>query len=148
MAGLGLLPGRTVFSPTKTTTQSEGFISQLSGCYEPLSGIQVKGYEIHMGETVVEGGSPLSNITVGGTSKSDGCVLDNVAGTYLHGIFDSPELANQLIAMLMERKGLDHSDIKAFDIKEYKNRQYDILADAVKEALNMDEIYAITGLGR
>lgn len=51
--GLGLLPIRTIFGREKITRQSSARILDLPGIWEPMSGLTVQGYEIHMGESCV-----------------------------------------------------------------------------------------------
>ena len=139
--GLRLLKINTVFSKDKTTTQYSGAINELSGFYEKLSGISVEGYEIHMGQSHIIEGSPM---TTG--NKTEGCVSGNVAGSYVHGFFDNSEVANAIIETLAERKGVSLSELKKFDMKKHKEDQYDILADCVRKSLDMDKIYEIAGL--
>lgn len=139
--GLKLLKINTVFSEDKTTTQKSGVINKLNGFYEKLSGIPVEGYEIHMGQSEIIEGTPM---TIG--KHINGCVNDNVAGSYIHGFFDNSRSANAIIGILAKRKGISLSEPNNFDIKEYKEKQYDILADCVRKSLDMDRIYEIAGL--
>ena len=44
---------------------------------------------------------------------------------------------------LFRDKGLDSSGVQAFDIAAYKEEQYDKLAAALREALDMELIYRI-----
>lgn len=43
-------------------------------------------------------------------------------------------------------KDMNISEFKEFDMKKYKEEQYDILAEAVRQALDMDKIYEILGI--
>ena len=57
----------------------------------PLSGAEVEGYEIHMGESILkEKAGTVTRITdsVSGEKKEEGAFSGNVCGTYIHGIFD------------------------------------------------------------
>ena len=72
-----------------------------------------------------------------------GCCQGNVFGTYLHGVFDHPQMAQQLINALCERKGIDPAQISAVDFAQYKETQYDLLAQGVRESLDMEKIYRI-----
>ena len=49
----------------------------------------------------------------------------------------------EAVAKVYEAKGLDSSEVKAFDMDEYKEKQYDILADGLRKALDMELIYRI-----
>ena len=68
---MGLLPVHTAFAREKTRPRTEGICSILSGEFSDLSQKKVKGYEIHMGESVREEGAEPFLILQG---KEDGCV--------------------------------------------------------------------------
>jgi adenosylcobyric acid synthase len=125
MAGMGLLPHSTEFAEEKVTRESTGKLSDVTGIFEKLSGQEYQGYEIHMGISGYD-----ANIINEG----------NVYGTYIHGIFDKEGVAGAIIEALLKAKGLDFSNIKAFDIDEYKQGQYDILAEGLRESLDMELI--------
>jgi len=134
MSGLGLLPHHTVFEDEKVTTESEGILSDVGGIFQELSGQSFKGYEIHMG-----------------VSETDKNIISegNVYGTYIHGIFDKEEIAKTVVKALLKEKGLDYKDVKAFDLDEYKQKQYDLLADGLRKSLDMNLVYDIIfGKGR
>ena len=44
---------------------------------------------------------------------------------------------------LLAAKGLDASDVQAFDLDEYKQQQYDKLADVIRTSMDMDLVYRI-----
>ena len=71
----------------------------------------------------------------------------NVYGSYVHGIFDTKECASALAGALFEAKGLDAADVQAVDMKAYKEEQYDKLAQAMRENMDMDLIYRIIEQG-
>ena len=141
ICGMGLLPSRTVFSEGKHTTRSTGTIGQLDGMFAPLSGIEVEGYEIHMGASEVVGGNAFC--TLAKSATTDGCQVGNVCGTYLHGIFDRQECAQALVGALCRAKGIDAASLAAVDMRAYKEEQYDKLADAVRGGLDMELVYRI-----
>ncbi len=142
--GLGLLKMDTTFYREKTTVQTKGIINETEGIFSPLSGIEVTGYEIHMGDTAVREGKSL--LTAQG--KQDGCVFNNVAGSYIHGIFDNLNAADTIVQILADRKGIDLTNKKQLDMKTYKEMQYDILADCVRKSLDMGKIYKIVGISK
>ena len=144
LRGMGLLPIDTVFRPEKTTVQSSGTLGTLSGVFAPLSGLAVTGYEIHMGETARAADTkPLVTLSRAGQAPvEDGCQAENACGTYLHGVFDAPGVAQALAQALASCKGVALAD-SAYDDAAYKQAQYDLLADAVRQALDMDLIYRI-----
>ena len=96
LRGLGLLPTRTVFTAEKRRAQVTATAAA------PFAGAALTGYEIHTGRTAVNG-APFCRYADG---TPEGCVQNAVFGTYLHGLFDSGELTEQLAAYLCRRKGI------------------------------------------
>jgi len=142
--GVGLLPIRTVFEPEKHQVRSHGRIAPVEGPLAALSGAQVEGYEIHMGTTELLDGAAVCELSgEGGAVSLDGCWKDNVYGSYLHGIFDTKECATALASALFEAKGLDASAVHAVDMKAYKEEQYDKLAQAMRDNMDMELVYRI-----
>ncbi len=147
LAGMGLLPVRTVFTPQKTRTRVEGGFTGKEGFFAGMAGAPVEGYEIHMGRTVASG-APLLRIDAGGGEKDDGAAAGNCAGTYVHGVFDRGETAARLVNLLLRAKGLAPSAAPALDRGQYVEQQYDRLADVLEEHLDMGMIYRILERGR
>ena len=146
--GMGLLPTRTVFDSNKRQVRSGGRLAQLDGPLAELSGVPVRGYQIHMGRTTAEGGRPFCTLEdEDGNQCADGCCQGNVYGTYLHGVFDSGPCAQALARALLRRKGLDPSDVRAVDLDAYRERQFDELARVVRENMDMDLVYRILEQG-
>ena len=71
---------------------------------------------------------------------------DNIAGSYIHGIFDSCDVVKIIVKSLLKQKGLNKEVAEDFDLREYKNRQYDILASSVRNTVDIEKIYRIMGL--
>ena len=67
----------------------------------------------------------------------------NVYGTYVHGIFDKEEVAERIVEALAKNKGIAMEQIHGVDYQTFKETQYDILADALREHLDMKKIYQI-----
>ncbi len=129
IAGMGLLDMDTVFLGEKVQRQTEGILSGVDGSLSNLNGLAYKGYEIHMGRSQGEMPTVASH--------------ENVYGSYVHGIFDAPGIADGVLQAVCRQKGMDFGAIHAFDMEEYKERQYNLLADAVRSGLDMDLIYRI-----
>ena len=127
--GMGLLPLDTIFRGQKVQTQTEGVFSGVEGMLRELNGMVYQGYEIHMGRSD-EALPPL----VGN---------GNVYGSYVHGVFDAPGICDTILKALCRRKGIDFSALGTFDMTEYKERQYDLLADTVRSNLDMDLVYRV-----
>lgn len=129
IAGIGLLDIDTIFSKEKKRTQIIGEFKDIEGMFCGLNGIEFEGYEIHMGQT------------------SGKHFKDNVFGTYVHGFFDRKEIINAILKIIADRKKIELKSIKEIDAKEYREIQYDILADVVRNNIDMNMIYSILERG-
>lgn len=146
--GLGLLDIETTFEEEKVTTQVEAIIEEHLGGYLSNLGLKkVKGYEIHMG--ITQGIKKPLNTIVKKLDKEvtyrEGCVNDegNVMGTYLHGIFDDVDFTRALLNNIRARKGLESVESTIESFEEFKDREYDKLADILRSSLDIDKIYEI-----
>ncbi len=106
IAGLGLLSLVTVFGEEKQLRQS---------CLRPAghgpflsdASLQLKGYEIHHGETFLSDSQENAFQAVGrGAQKAEGAVSPNglIFGTYLHDIFTHDLFRRQFVNVLRKRK--------------------------------------------
>ena len=148
--GMGLLPMDTIFAENKTRTRVSGKFLNLDGDLAALSGAELEGYEIHMGETVLkENAGHCVSIEdhVSGSRKEDGAYCKNVCGTYVHGVFDKEDVAEAVVRALGEKKGLDVSEMTGVDFTAFKETQYDILASELRKHLDMKKIYEILEQG-
>ena len=137
LRGLGLLPTVTTFNAEKHLTQTAACVTT-----EPFAGAKLTGYEIHAGRTEVRG----SAFCILADGTPEGCVQNGVFGTYLHGLFDTGELTEKLTAFLCSRKGLDPAGADLIPMEQYRQQQFDKLADGVRAALDMPAVYAAMGL--
>lgn len=145
LRGMSLLPTQTIFRPQKTRTQAVGLTGDLPGFFSCLSSLSLTGYEIHMGKTSYTAPvSPFCTLTpLGEEPKEDGAVVGNVCGTYLHGLFDEGA-AHTLARALAEKKGITvGEDGPQRSLAAFKEEQYNLLADGVRQNLDMDAIYRI-----
>lgn len=128
MPGLGLLPVVTTLSKEKRTVQTNfHFQNRTETC---------SGYEIHMGQTKLMGGKPLSLLEDG---TKDGCMVSpKLWGTYLHGILDNRTVVEEIL-----KANQLQADVKAFDYAAFKEEQYNKLADHVRKNVDMDYVYSI-----
>ncbi|SDM07013.1 adenosylcobyric acid synthase (glutamine-hydrolysing) [Halogranum gelatinilyticum] len=89
VAGFGLLPVETAFSPDKRVSEATW---RLDGT-GPLAGAagDVSGYEIHAGETRPTGAveTPFARGEGEDGSAALGAAAGDVLGTYLHGLFEN-----------------------------------------------------------
>jgi adenosylcobyric acid synthase len=89
-AGLDLLPVDTVMTPDKRT---EVRVATTRG------GVTFTGYEIHMGDTVVQGSvEPFARFEDG---SADGACAPKAIGTYLHGALENPDVCAELFGVPM-----------------------------------------------
>lgn len=131
ISGMGLLDIKTVFSPEKIRRQVSGTINKVDGVFGGLGGVPYEGYEIHMGRS----GADAAVVNIG-----------NVYGSYIHGLFDSDGVSQCIVDALYNSKGIAHGE-KTLSRQEYREMQYDILADAVRKNVDMDMIYRIIEQG-
>lgn len=126
LPGLGLLDIVTTMTPAKTTEQVE-FLFEDALC---------KGYEIHQGESrEVEG----SNIESLGEGKI--MVQHNTIGTYVHGILDNAAFINYILRTFVKDATSDQHE--AMTVEEFKDKQYDLLADHVRKHVDIQKLYSI-----
>jgi adenosylcobyric acid synthase len=121
-----------------STLEKEKVTSQVTA--KDLSfNTQVNAYEIHHGKTeVLDELEPMFRIG----DKDDGVRQDNVWGTYLHGVFDNHEFRNEFLNKIRKNKGLRYLESKRFD----QDKEFDKLAQALKEELDMDYLYSILNM--
>ena len=155
ISGLGLLDIETVMKSDKTTTQYKNTVKNVSGILAGTEGMEIKGYEIHQGYSYPVNEKNEENNNSENILKNDtgclfgdenlkGTVKDNVAGTYIHGIFDNSEFTNHFLNEVRKFKGLDRID-ENFSYSDYKNREYDKLAEVLRENIDIKKIYEIMG---
>ncbi len=136
--GMGLLDCETFFKSEKTRTRINGKTGNISGFFSCISSKEFYGYEIHMGETINRGQA----FAVLGNGREDGAAKGNVCGSYIHGIFDSEDISGGIVSALFKSKGLEYGHEKC-GRQAYKERQYRLLAENVRENLDMELIYKI-----
>ena len=129
ISGMNLLDMDTLFRGEKVQTQTEGIFENILGLFSCLNGLAYQGYEIHMGRSIER--------------RSAVTCMGNVYGSYIHGIFDAPGVAEAILGALCRKKGLDPARLGSFDPKAYKEAQYDKLADAVRSGLDMELVYRV-----
>lgn len=128
MPGLALLPVTTIIKGDKTTCRTSARIL----------GMDVTGYEIHMGETTLDTGSnePLPVFS----SHLATITNTRTIGTYLHGILDNRPFVDYV---LQPFAGKIAEGAKDFDYRTFKEEQYDRLAEHVRKHLDMEKLYKI-----
>jgi len=146
--GLGLLPLTTLFETTKRTTQVHARIDAASFLGDGATG-QIDAYEIHMGRTQAQSGTPSPFRVVSrngeGCDAADGAIGPGgtTVGTMLHGIFENHRVQAAMLNSLRARKGLAATDGRSVASREV---EYDRLADAVRTSLDLAAIRRIAGI--
>jgi len=134
-AGLGLLSVTTTLAWEKTLQCVKGRHAE--------SGLPVKGYEIHHGQTTGAENHPAffrEDGEIIGVKSPDG----RIWGTYLHGVFDDDAFRRWFIDRLRRRRSwLPRGEILAvYDLEP----AFDRLAEIVRRSLDMEKIYRLMGL--
>lgn len=150
--GLGLLPVSSRFASRKQTHQVTGKVVATDGFLEGAAGLELEGYEIHMGETYQKGPEHSDSVPFELTRRSskDEVVADGfvghgrwVVGTYVHGLFHNTELRRSILARVGARKG---TELTFTDDEFSQSAEYDKLVETVRGSLDMDDLYRIVGL--
>ena len=149
LRGMELLPVATKLKEEKVRCQVEGKLHELDGVFSNLSGLEYVGYEIHVGHTEFTDGRKIvrnngvkecenvgADVIISGRNK-------NVYGTYVHGIFDKSGIATAVVQALAKKKGILIENGAFEDYQSFKEKQYEKLADTLREYLNMEEIYGM-----
>lgn len=118
LPGLGLLDVDTVMTDDKITCQTE---------FE-FDGAKCIGYEIHQGRT---------------NTTDTVLVCGNCIGTYVHGFLDNPSVIDYILRPFGQIQPLKCESKNRETIAEFRNRQYDLLADKLRHYLDIEKIYEI-----
>ena len=131
VAGLGLLPVRTVFDPVKTLARPAGF-----GLGEPVG-----GYEIHNGQVRVEGGESLFTDASG--AALEGCRDGAVWGTIWHGALESDGFRRAYLAEVARVCGLRFEPDPGVSFAAEREKQLDRLGDAVQAYVDTERLWRL-----
>lgn len=140
--GLEGAPGSSAalgFLAMETTLEIEKQLARIEG-HLAFADAAVTGYEIHMG---VSKGDALRNPAVLLNNGPEGALSADgqIAGTYLHGLFDHP----QACAAWLSWAGLRLEDT-GFDYRQLREDSLDTLADALEQHLNWEKLNRLFGL--
>jgi len=131
VSGIGLLECETIFDNNKVTKRIKNKFGNIDGMFSSLSNLKFEGYEIHMGRT----------------DNNTYSYKNNILGSYVHGLFDNKEILTAIIKTIAKNKGIEFKNIKEIDLKQYKQIQYNILADTIRKNVDIDKIYKIIERG-
>ncbi|WP_254450346.1 cobyric acid synthase [Cohnella herbarum] len=167
LAGLGLFPMETVFSPDKKTERVFGQAigwrigensadnSTEDGRTFPMN-VPIEGYEIHMGITsfIQSVEHPMSiglkrepgvseTLYHEGARSTDG----KVWGTYIHGILHNDEFRRNWLNAIRSGKGWMPLE-GLLNFNGLREAEFDRLADHVRRYMNMPKVYEIIATGQ
>jgi len=135
VAGLALLPVTTALEREKTLRRTSATHVD--------SGLEVRGYEIHHGQTTA---AQARHALLGRSGEPMGAASGNglVWGCYLHGIFDADPFRRWFIDRLRTRSGLAPVGrvLACYDIEPALDR----LAATLRACLPIEAIYRRMGL--
>lgn len=136
--GLGLLAMTTTMVAGKQLKEVHGSLNLPSG--NSTASTAFSGYEMHNG---VSQGPALSRplTCINGTNEGAISADSQIAGTYVHGIFDQPAACDALL----QWAGLESSG-SAVDYQQHRLEQLDRLADQVEQCLDTDWLRDLLGL--
>lgn len=144
--GLGLLPGRTVFSRDKTLSWTG------ATCRLPFfAGGRVSGYEVHCGVTAhaVAGARPAFRTEgAGAPGRPEGLwrAGGRVFGTYLHGIFENDRFREAFLAAVRARFSLPRPAGPRLSFRARRLAEIDRWADVVEASLDLAPLWSKMGL--
>lgn len=118
LPGLGLLSIDTTMAPDKTTRQVE-FL---------FDGHRCTGYEIHQGRS---------------TTSQQILREGNCIGTYIHGFLDNAPVVDALLRPFAQSATATAAESEP--IEDFRDRQYDLLADHLRRYVDIDALYRIIG---
>lgn len=145
--GFGFLDMKTRFNETKITKQTEAEVLCNLKLINSIEGKSLCGYEIHNGI------SKIGKKSIPFIKDTDGTIVGvcdserMVAGTYLHGIFDSVEFANAFINSLKESNAISLEEHVIIEkVNEYKDKEYDRLTKVFEDNIDIDKLKDIIGI--
>lgn len=127
VAGLGLLPARIRFEPTKTLARPVG----------TALGQPVEGYEIHHGVATVTGGEAFL----------DGCRVGAVWGTHWHGSLESDRFRRAFLREVAAVAGRAFVPAPDTCFAHLREQQLELLGDLVAEHLDTDALLRLVEQG-
>jgi adenosylcobyric acid synthase len=129
--GLGLIDCETTLEAEKQLQNVSGTLNEKVGAKISRGDtppVPMRGYEIHMG--VTRGPALATPVVQFDDGRTDGVLIDDIIGTYCHGLFDHPEALAALLAWAGAK------DMVAVDLAARREADLDRLADAVEVSLD------------
>ncbi|MCX5840896.1 MAG: cobyric acid synthase, partial [Deltaproteobacteria bacterium] len=141
------------FLDVETTLHREKMLFRSTGVWKH-NGETVEGYEIHMGVTERGPGvPPVIRVLSQNGSPADG--FDGAAspegrvwGTYFHGLFDVPGFRHAFLKTISANYKPGENDYDTGHVSNFKDHQYDLLAEHIRAHLDMDKLFKIVGFDK
>jgi adenosylcobyric acid synthase len=131
--GLNLLPLRTVFGGNKALRQRSS--QALWPLLDASRTLSIEGFELHRGSTTAV--EPCQSLC---SDQELGWVDGSVAGTYLHGVFESGPWRRRWLNQLRTRKGLPLLSEQQPHHSRQREALLDRLADAFEQHVNLEPL--------
>jgi adenosylcobyric acid synthase len=114
--GLGLLPVQTTFGREKVLGRPSRRLAD---------GVEVHGYEIHLGVVLCDGGEPFF--------ADEGCRVDAVAGTVWHGLLENDGFRREYLGYVARVAGRSFIGAQDVCFEAIRDAQFDRLADLIAD---------------
>jgi adenosylcobyric acid synthase len=124
--GLGLLPAQTTFGPEKVLARPSRTLAD---------GVEVNGYEIHLGVVIRDGGEPFF--------ADEGCRVDAVAGTVWHGLLENDSFRREYLDYVARVAGRSFTGAQDVCFEAIREAQFDRLADLIAEHADQDRLLGL-----
>lgn len=145
--GFGFLDIKTRFNEEKVTKQTRAKILCDLKDVNNIENQIVSGYEIHngiskVGKSVIPFIKDMDGEVVGVCSAEK-----DVAGTYLHGIFDCEEFSSFFVRSLKEKNNIKISEDEVLEkVSQYKDKEYDRIAKIFEENIDINKLNEILNI--
>lgn len=132
-SGIGLLDVSTHFGKKKYTGMVHGI--------EQMFGQSVQGYELHQGYSIDCKEKPFAHLN----GREDGALHRDgrISATYLHSIFDNGAFTRAYVNRVRSHFHIPTYDGPLVNYHQFKDEQYDQLADIVRQHVDLPRIYQL-----
>jgi adenosylcobyric acid synthase len=124
--GLGLLPVQTTFGREKVLARPSRTLAD---------GVEVHGYEIHLGVALRDGGEPFF--------ADEGCRVDAVAGTVWHGLLENDSFRREYLEYVARVAGRSFTGAQDVCFEGIRDAQFERLADLIAEHADKDGLITL-----
>jgi adenosylcobyric acid synthase len=124
--GLGLLPVQTTFGHEKVLARPSRTLAD---------GVEVHGYEIHLGVVIRDGGEPFF--------ADEGCRVNAVAGTVWHGLLENDSFRREYLAYVARVAGRSFTVASDVCFEAIREAQFDRLADLIADHADQDRLLGL-----